>query len=253
MRSYSESTTKGRGTRATSGLYHHDRAIIESNQELTEKEIEFIEIYFTNGHDVKGAAKGVGLHASSGPAIYRRPWVLKAIYERMTFEKLAAPEVVGRVGKIARADIRNYMRVEEEDVNEIHPETGFITVKTNKRVVVDLVQAMENDDTYPLKSVEFYRTGEVKKITVEDKLAALQLVGNVYGLFGKKEAGDDSRPWFDRARDLGIDPRTALEEMQKIALEWKVTLPKEIVDGQFSENIEQKGDTEITFAEESEE
>lgn len=219
---------------------------------LSAGEIGFVEVFCTNGHNPRDAAKQMGYNPQTGFAIYRRPHVLKAIYDRMAFEKLAAPEIVNRVGQLARADMRNYMRVEvtseeEEQVNPATGETITITVE-HSRVVVDLVQAMTDDTTYPLKSVEFYRTGEVKKITIEDRLQAIQLIGNVYGLFGKKEAGDDGRQWFERARDLGIDPRTALEEMMKIAQEWKVQLPKEILDGQFKEKMSTEGSVEIEFS-----
>lgn len=219
---------------------------------LTPAEIEFVEVYCTNGHNPREAAKEIGYSPMQGFVIYRRPHVLKAIYDRMSYEKLAAPEIVNRVGQLARADMRNYMRVEttseeEEQVDPVTGETVTITVE-HSRVVVDLVRAMRDDTTYPLKSVEFYRTGEVKKITIEDRLQAIQLIGNVYGLFGKKEAGDDGRQWFERARDLGIDPRTALEEMMKIAAEWKVQLPKEILDGQFKEQMSAEGGVEIEFS-----
>lgn len=225
------------------------------NRELSEREILFIESYVTSFNVVQSAKEAGYATGVSGYHLLGRPIVARAIYERLKFEKMAAPEIINRVGALARADMKHFLRIEEvptgEEEEAVDEETGeVIRIKlTNKRVVVDLINAIERDETYPLKSVEFYRTGEVKKITIEDRLEAIKLIGAAYGLFGTKNAGDDSgRAWFERARDLGIEPRAALEEMIKIAEEWKVQLPKEIVEGQFQEKMGEEGAVEIEFA-----
>lgn len=227
------------------------------DRDLDEFEILFVESYCTNGCDAKRAAKESGYkNAQYGYELLRRPVIARAIYDRMRFDKLAAPEIINRVGQLARADMKHYLKVVEVETgaeeDRVDAETGEVTrVKlTRSEVIVDLVKAMQDDNTYPLKTIEFYdRSGRVKKITIEDRLEAIKLIGAAYGLFGNKNAGDDSgRNWFERARDMGIDPRTALEEMMKIAEEWKVQMPKELIDGQFKEAISQDGAVEIEFA-----
>lgn len=227
----------------------------KDNRELSEREILFIEAYITSFNVVQSAKEAGYATGISGYHLLARPIVARAIYERLKFEKMAAPEIINRVGALARADMKHFLRIEEvptgEEEEAVDEETGEITrIKvTSKRVVVDLIEAIQRDETYPLKSVEFYRTGEVKKITIEDRLEAIKLIGAAYGLFGTRNAGDDSgRAWFERARDLGIEPRAALEEMIKIAEEWKVQLPKEIVEGQFQEKMSEEGAIEIEFA-----
>lgn len=226
-----------------------------NERELNETELLFIESYVTSFNPMQ-AAKDAGYKSGiSGYHLLARPIVARAIYDRLRFEKMAAPEILNRVGALARADMKHFLRVVEvptgEEEEHLDEETGEVTKVriTDKRVIVDLINAIEHDETYPLKSVEFYRTGEVKKITIEDRLEAIKLIGAAYGLFGTKNAGDDGgRAWFERARDLGIEPRAALEEMMRIAEEWKVQLPKEIVEGQFQEKMDTQGAIEVEFA-----
>jgi hypothetical protein len=227
----------------------------EKPNEPDEQEIIFIESYCTNGFDERIAAREAGYkNAIRGYEVLARPRVAKAVYERMHYQRMGAPEIVNKVGQLARADVGRYLRIKqvlkEQDITD--DETGeTTTVEVGySEVVVDLVQALQTDDTYPLKSVEFYRTGEVKKITIEDRLEALKMIGGVFGLFGTgNRPGDDGRAWFDKARDLGYEPKMVLDEVMKIAAEWKMELPKELIEGQFSENTLSNPDTEIEDAE----
>lgn len=196
--------------------------------ELNEREILFIEAFVTTcNYDPRRAALEAGYTVSSyGFEVIKRPRVLRAIDERMHFEKMEAPEVVNRVAQMFRADLRHFLRVEK------YEEDG----KQRERVVVDLLHAMKHDNTYPLKKIEFYRSGEIKSIAIEDRLEAAKLIGAVFGLFGVREPNDDDRPFDVRARELGHDPKMVMEAMIMIAKQRGYTFPKELIEGQVTQS-----------------
>lgn len=197
----------------------------KEHNELSEREILFVEAYVTTcNYDPRRAALEAGYAVSSyGFEVLKRPRVLQAVDERMHFEKMEAPEVVNRVAQMFRADLRHFLRVEKYEVDG----------EPRERVVVDLLHAMRHDNTYPLKKVEFYRSGEIKSIAIEDRLEAAKLIGAVFGLFGIKEPFDDERPFDVRAREMGHDPKMVIEAMIVIAKQRGYTFPQELIEGQF--------------------
>lgn len=199
----------------------------------------FMDIYCRT-HDAPRAAVEAGYRRDYANKLMQNPHIIQAIYERLRNEKMAAPEVINRVGQLVRADLKHYMRIKRTSIEKevIDEKTGEVTKKkvVHKEVVVDLVRAMENDETYPLKSIEYYRSGEVKKITIEDRLEAIRLMGSAFGLFGNKQAGDDAgRSWMERARDSGYEIKTVIEAMMEIAKEHGMTPPKELIEGSYRE------------------
>lgn len=230
----------------------------DPDYEFDEFEIMFIESY-CHTFNAGQSALEAGYNKNYGVTMLKRPVIVRAIYDRLKAEKIAPPEVINKVAQIARADLKHYMKVKRTYVEKeiTNPKTGEVTKQKvmHKEVVVDLVHAMENDETYPLKSIEYYRSGEVKKITIEDRLEAIRLMGSAFGLFGNRVAGDDEgRSWMERARDKGFELRTVIDSMIEIAKEYKMELPKELIEGSFRETTNpETGKTEIEIGDLSEE
>lgn len=224
----------------------------EPTPDFTEMELLFIEAFCTTAeYDAKKAAEIAGYASpkNSYLLVYNRPKIKQAILERMRYEKITAAEVVNKLGQIFRSDARMFHKIEEyeEEVNAYDAEGNptRITV-TKKRVVQDLVAAYESDAMYSIKDIEYYKSGEIKKVTHESKMEAIKLLGAVFGLFGTKEAGDDwGRSWVDRAQSSGYTMAMVTEEMVKMFKEQGKRIPMELVEGIFNEsgvNIAEQGE-----------
>lgn len=217
---YTDSTNQHEYTAHTE---HHSKKYYKSTapayaKELDEQEVSFINYYFEFGLDVKKAAREAGYGAANFWTLLRRPHVAQAIYERLQYEQLAAPELMQMVASIARADVRNYLRVEE--VESVDEQSG--EVATTKRIVPDLASAIESGNTYAIKSIEFNRDGSVKKFVLEEKLEAIRLIGAAFGMFGlDKSHENDGLSMRERLRNL--DPRIVLSQLVLVAKEFGIS------------------------------
>lgn len=243
----------------TKGNRHGSAKDLDMPYEFDEYQIMFIEIYCNTFNAGQSALQAGYAKKEYAYELLNNPHIAQAIYERLRVEKMGAPEVLNRVQKIVRADLKHFMKIKRtwEKKEVTNEKTGEVTIQKvmHKEVVVDLVNALQNDETYALKAIEYYRSGEVKKITLEDRLEAIRLMGSAFGLFGLKTAGDDEgRSWMERARDKGYELRTVIDSMIEIAKEYKMELPKELIEGSFRETQNpETGKTEIEIGDLSEE
>ncbi len=83
-------------------------------------------------------------------------------------------------------------------------------------ITFDLSRAISEGMTYSIKSLELDRFNRVKKIVMEDKLQALELVGRAFGVFPREPDVKDDRDFITRARDMGFDPVQVAMEMDKV-------------------------------------
>lgn len=235
-------STEPRSTRSNSARDDRRAAERAANAvDFDEREILFIEAFCTvSQYDPKKAAQTAGYsNAQYGYEVYKRPQIKRAILERMRHEKITAAEIVNRLGVIFRNDFNKFHKVEEyeEEVSAKDASGNAILVTvTKKRLVQDFVSAFENDETYSIRDVEYYRTGEVKRVTHEPKLEAIKLLGAVFGLFGTKDANDDwGRSWLDRSQSKGYTIDMVLAEMKQMLLEQGKNIPPNLIEGIFTE------------------
>lgn len=233
----------------------------EEEDPLTERETLFVELFCTKYQYDKRNRGKCAVEAGYSPnqvmkSLWNRPRVQKAILERMRYEQVNAAEVVNKLGIIFRSDFKKFHHVEwrNERVEEWYEEQeagvdaegnacmmSVIKSRTmlipTKRVVQDFAKAYDDDETYAIKDVEYYKDGVIKRVTFESKLEAIKLLGAVFGLFGNKEAGDDwGRNWQDRAQANGYPIEMVVKEMVQMLISQGHKVPFEIVEGMTSEN-----------------
>ena len=190
-------------------------------QPLTWDETVFLDCLFSNGMDVRAARRAAGIgqkvHAST---ILSRPHIIQAIHERMKYEKVGVPETLEMIAKLARADVRDFYKVEEWDERTTETDEDgveHVTIIHHKRAVPDLVKAIERGDSYAIKGVEHNRDGSVKKFMIEDRAPYIDKLCEILGLTNRNRMHPKPYGSFlDRLRDSGMNPRTVMREMKAL-------------------------------------
>lgn len=201
--------------------------------EFHEKEIELIEVMATQTPVLKEAAKIVGVPHQTVTRWMKIPEFQQALYERMAFEKLSAKHVTGYVSEIARASLGDFLTLDED---------GHIRL--------DLGQALAKGKLYPIKDIEFYKSGEVKHISLEPRLEALRLLGAAYGLFPSNRPNDPDAglPFFERMARMGHDRGAVWEVVMQIAEEMGLPVPK-LIDQPVTDVVETVESEYVDYAE----
>lgn len=195
----------------------------------TEKQIVFIESYCT-WFDTARAARDAGIAITYGYKLLKYKPIKDAIWERVQHEKASPHEIVQRVMDIARGDIGRLLTVEEHTTEE---------GKEYRTYKFDLSRALIENMTYAIKTIEFDRLGNVKKVVMEDKLQALELVGRAFGVFPREPDVKDDRDFVQRARDMGLDPVRVAVEMGRMAKQLGVGIT---IDNETQEEVSVESD-----------
>lgn len=181
---------------------------------LTDKQRAFIDFYFVCGFNATEAARRAGYaHPNKqGPALLVNLGIRAEISRRFAEIAMPADEVLARIGEVARADMGDFLRVDEEEVtlnwslidipltDEGEPDVGGVTLslamqenvkptdkilmtQTVKRAVarLDLLAAGEAGKLHLIKKYAIDEKGKVS-IELHDALAARNTIAKHHGL-----------------------------------------------------------------------
>lgn len=188
-------------------------------KKLTDKQLAFIEHYLTHWNATK-AAIDAGYSEktarTTGSENLTKPDIQAAIQQRLTELKMGADEVLTRLAKHARADMGDFLRIDEDDVTvtwsllklptdengevdelgarmrlamqeNVEPTDRILRTETIKRAWarLDLMEAGRRGKLDLIKEYKIDKDGAVTAKLV-DSQAALALIGKHHGLFVEK-------------------------------------------------------------------
>lgn len=186
---------------------------------LNHRQRRFVDAYFAHGFNATQAALAAGYAESSsrvqGHRLITNDNVDAAIRERMAELAMSAEEVLARLTAIARGDLGDFFRVQEDrvEISRTDPETGKETVEERiyRYAVLDLLQAKEQGRAFLLKS--YSRTQHGERIELYSAHEALVQLGKYRKLFtdkvehsGSVDVARMSDDELERlAKQLGLD------------------------------------------------
>lgn len=201
---------------------------------LTDKQRAFIDHYFACGFNATEAAKRAGYSKdtaySQGQRLLKNVEVKAEISRRFTEQAMAPDETIARIGEVARADMADFLRVDEEDITlswslvkmpvdedgnpdlagttldlaqqrAVLPTDMILRTETVKRSTarLDLLSAGQAGKLHLIKK---YTLDEKGKVSIElyDALAARTTIAKHHGLLIDKSEITDMTP--DRASKM---------------------------------------------------
>jgi hypothetical protein len=190
---------------------------------LTDKQRLFIDHYFACGFNATEAARRAGYSQKTAYAIghenLRKPEIKAEISRRFTEQAMTPEETIGRIGEVARGDMADFLRVDEEEITlswslmpvpeddearsilelasqqEILPTDRILRTETVKRSTarLDLLAAGQAGKLHLIKK---YTLDEKGKVSIElyDALAARTTIAKHHGLLVDRVETEDVTP-----------------------------------------------------------
>lgn len=190
---------------------------------LTDKQRAFIDHYFMCGFNATEAAKRAGYSKdtaySQGQRLLKNVEVKAEVSRRFAEHAMAPDEVISRIGEVARSDMADFLRVDEEEITlswslmpvpeddearsilelasqqEILPTDRILRTETVKRSTarLDLLAAGQAGKLHLIKK---YTLDEKGKVSIElyDALAARTTIAKHHGLLVDRVETEDVTP-----------------------------------------------------------
>lgn len=208
-----------------------------SEESLTDKQRAFIDHYFECGFNATLAAKRAGYSDKTarfiGAENLTKPNIKAEISRRMDAHAMPANEVIARIGAIARGDMADFVRVDEEEITlswsllqvprakdgapdeasaildlaaqeNVKPTDRVLHTTSVKRATarLDLLAAGQAGHLHLIKK---YTIDDKGKITIElyDKKSALDTIAKFHGLLVDKQEVTTITP--DKAAQMTTD------------------------------------------------
>lgn len=168
---------------------------------LSSVERQFVDA-FAPYLDLDIACKAARISHAQGRVMLKKELVLNSLRDIMLTSPMAPQRVVAQVQAIAEADWGDILKV-------ITDEDG------HEHVEFDLLNAVKKHKTGIIRSVEIDKRGKVR-LTMFDKLQALNLMGKYYRLFPDSVESRDTTDWKQRAREAGLNPADVEAEARRL-------------------------------------
>lgn len=215
---------------------------------LTDKQRAFIDHYFACGFNATEAAKRAGYSQKTAYSIgnenLRKPEIKAEISRRFAEQAMAPDETIARIGEVARADMGDFLRVDEEEITltwsikkmpvtedgepdiawasltlaqqeNVKPTDVILVTETVKRssARLDLLAAGQAGKLHLIKK---YTLDEKGKVSIElyDALAARTTIAKHHGLLIDRQEVVDLTP--DKAAKMSTEDLEA--ELKKRGL-----------------------------------
>jgi phage terminase small subunit len=190
--------------------------------ELTFQEALFVENYLSNGFHAGRAAASAnyqGLNAGAygrvGRAVLKKDAVKRIISRRIATKALSADEILADWAEVAKADMTQFMTVQDREVENPDDPANPMVVRT---LVPDMAKAEELGVLHLLKKYKLGGDGSIS-FELRDQDKALDQIARHLGMFEKDNTLQIPKGLVDLLSQTPEERREVLDEYERLAAE----------------------------------